>query len=254
MTDDLSLAASDFETFSMIVPTDPRLPGGGGNRLEGLVALQPSAFVRPALNNDTLDRTDGSQMEHWNGFDVTIDARLQNGLSMQVVTSTGRTSENDSGILSRVPEMANVVGVANAAVIAPAGTPVGWRPLQFCNRETPWLTQFKAFGVYPIPRAEVQVSGTFRSIPGDALAGGVANLAIDLVAPYSVFLPRPERVGHALREGPGTGRSKYVVSVDVYNALNIDTVVNANQNFAVSQRPTAILNARQVKVSVQFDY
>jgi hypothetical protein len=44
------------------------------------------------------------------------------------------------------------------------------------------------------------------------------------------------------------------VSVDVFNMLNIDTVVNANQNFAVWRRPTQILNARVVKFSVQFDY
>ena len=274
VTDDLSLAASDFQTFSMVVPTDPRLPGGGGNRLEGLVALNQNAFGRPALNNNTLDRTYGSQIEHWNGFDVTVDARLQNGLSLQAGTSTGRTSENDCDILTKVPEMANVGGV-NAAVIAPGGTPTGWRPLQFCSRQTPWLTQFKTFGVYTIPKAEVQISGTFRSIPGDAmravfnasnaylaanstlgraLAGGAANYAVDLVAPYTVFLDRRNeldmRFGKVLR----TGRSKYVVSVDVFNALNTDAVVNANQNFAVWMRPTAILNARQVKFSVQFDY
>ena len=38
----------------------------------------------------------------------------------------------------------------------------------------------------------------------------------------------------------------------VYDAY--DTVVNANQNFAVWQRPTQILNGRTVKFSVQFDY
>jgi opacity protein-like surface antigen len=275
VTDNLAVDASDYDTFSMIVPADPRLPGGGGNRLEGLVALKQSAFGRPALDHNTLDRAYGSQTEHWNGFDVTLDARLQNGLSLQVGTSTGRTSEDNCDIVSVLPEMLTVAGTSFAAVIVPTGTPNGLRPAQFCNRQTPWLTQFKSYGVYIVPRIDVQVSGTFRSIPGDALravfnasnaylaanstlgrplAGGAANLAIDLVAPYSVFLPRRNeldmRFGKVLR----LGRSKYVVSVDLFNALNIDTVVNANQNFAVWQRPTQILNARQVKFSVQFDY
>ena len=276
VTDDLSVAATDYQTFSMIVPTDPRLPGGGGNTLDGLVALRQEAFGRPAQNNNTLDRTYGSQKEHWNGFDVTLDARLQNGLSLQVGTSTGKTLEDDCDIVSKVPEMLNVSGATGfAAVIVPAGTPTGWRPGQFCNRETPWLTQFKTFGVYTIPKAEVQVSGTFRSIPGDALravfnannaylaanstlgrplAGGAANIAIDLVAPTRVFLDRRNeldmRFGKVLR----WGRTKYVVSMDLFNALNTDVPVNANQNFAVWLRPTQILNARQVKFSVQFDY
>ena len=71
---------------------------------------EPEAFGRPAQNNNTLDRTYGSQKEHWNGFDVTVDARLQNGLSLQVGTSTGKTSENDCDIVSKVPEMLNVSG------------------------------------------------------------------------------------------------------------------------------------------------
>ena len=276
VTDNLAEAASDYDTFSMTVPSDPRLPGGGGNRLEGLVALNPSAFGRPAQNNNTLDRTYGSQQEHWNGFDVTLDARLQNGLSLQVGTSTGKTMENDCDIVAKVPEMLNVSGATGfSSVIVPAGTPNGWRPKAFCQRETPWLTQFKAFGVYIVPKVDVQVSGTFRSIPGDALravfnasnaylaanstlgralAGGAANYAVDLVAPYSVFLDRRNeldmRFGKVLR----AGRTKSIVSIDVYNFLNTDVAVNANQNFAVWLRPTAILNARQVKFSVQFDY
>ena len=121
----------------------------------------------------------------------------------------------------------------------------------------------------------MQVSGTFRSIPGDPLraafvasnaylaanstlgrplAGGAANMTIDLVEPYTVYLDRRNeldmRFGKLLR----AGRSRSIVSVDVYNMLNIDTVVNANQNFAVWQRPTQILNGRTVKFSVQFDY
>jgi hypothetical protein len=277
VTDDLALAASDFDTFSMSVPVDSRLPNGGGYRLDGLVALKPSAFGRAPLNNNTLDRTYGSQLEHWDGFDVTLDARLPNGLTLQAGTSTGRTMEDDCDVVTQVPEMLNVnlANVGNAAVIVPTGTPTAWRPMQFCHRQTPWLTQFKTFGVYTIPKADVQVSGTFRSIPGDplraafnasnaylaanstlgrALAGGAANITIDLVEPYTVYLDRRNeldmRFGKLLR----AGRTRTVVSVDVYNMLNIDAVVNANQNFGAWLRPTQILNARVIKFSVQFDY
>jgi hypothetical protein len=275
--DDLSLAASDFDTFSMTVPVDSRLPDGGGYRLDGLVALKPSAFGRAPLNNNTLDRTYGQHLEHWNGFDITVDARFPNSLTLQAGTSTGRTMEDDCDVVTKVPEMLNVnlANVGNAAVIVPTGTPTAWRPMQFCHRQTPWQTQFKTFGVYTVPKADVQVSGTFRSIPGDplraafnasnaylaanstlgrALAGGAANITIDLVEPYTVYLDRRNeldmRFGKLLR----AGRTRTVVSMDVFNMLNIDAVVNANQNFAVWRRPTQILNARVIKFSVQFDY
>ena len=194
------------------------------------MALKPTAFGRAPQNHNTLDSAYGKQTEHWNGFDVTLDARLQNGLSLQVGTSTGQDVGRRLRHRGEVAGDAGGAGQPFAAVIVPGGTPNGWRPRQFCNRQTPWLTQFKTFGVYTIPKAEVQVSGTFRSIPGDALravfnatnaylaanstlgrplAGGAANIAIDLVAPYSVFLPRRNeldmRFGKVLR----AGRSRY---------------------------------------------
>jgi hypothetical protein len=275
--DDLALATTDFDTFSMTVPSHPRLPNGGGYRLEGLVALRPEAFGRPAQNHNTLDRAFGSQREHWNGVDVTLDARLQNGLTLQAGTSTGRTMEDDCDVVSKVPEMLNVAIPipGNVSVIPPVGTPTAWRPGVFCHRQTPWLTQFKTFGTYLIPRIDVQVSGTFRSIPGDAvraafvatnaylaanstlgrpLAGSAANITFDIIEPYTVFLDRRNeldmRFGKVLR----AGQSRAIVSVDVFNLLNSNAIVNANQNFGAWLRPTQILNARILKFSVQFDY
>jgi hypothetical protein len=170
--------------------------------------------------------------------------------------------------------MLNVNPTGNGAQ-ALAGSPTAWRPAQWCHRQTPWQTQFKAYAVYTVPRFDVQVSGSFRSVVGDALravfnasnaylatnstlgrplAGGVANLPIDIVEPNTVFLDRRNeldlRFGKVLR----SGRSRTVLSVDLYNALNTDALLNVNQNFAVWQRPTQILNARLVKFSVQFDY
>jgi hypothetical protein len=49
------------------------------------------------------------------------------------------------------------------------------------------------------------------------------------------------------------GRSRSVVSLDIYNALNTDAIVNLNQNFGAWLRPTEILNPRLAKISVQFD-
>jgi hypothetical protein len=49
-------------------------------------------------------------------------------------------------------------------------------------------------------------------------------------------------------------RSSVAASVDVFNLLNSNAIVNANQNFGAWLRPTQILSARVVKFSVQFDY
>jgi hypothetical protein len=50
------------------------------------------------------------------------------------------------------------------------------------------------------------------------------------------------------------GRTKATLSLDVYNALNGDTVLVQNNNFAVWQRPQSILQARFAKISAQLDF
>ncbi|MGE0591773.1 MAG: carboxypeptidase regulatory-like domain-containing protein [Vicinamibacterales bacterium] len=267
VTDNLALSADDFDVFSMTVPSDPRLPGGGGYTIDGLYALKPTAFGRPTQNHNTLDRAYGSQYEHWNGVDVTVDARLQNGLTMQLGTSTGKTSEDNCDVVAQVPEI-NEVNPGG-------GNPTGWRPAQWCSREEPFLTNFKAYAVYTVPGIDVQLSGTFRSVPGAVvravfnasnaylaanstlgrpLAGGVPNMAIDIIEPNAQYLDRRNeldlRFGKVLR----FGRSRSVVSVDLFNALNTDVPITANQNFGAWLAPTSILQARMVKLSLQFDF
>jgi hypothetical protein len=260
VTDNLALTADDFDYFSMRVPTDPRLPDGGGYVLEGLRTLKPSAFGRPAQNLNTLSNKYGTQTEHWNGVDVNVTARLQNGLTLQGGTSTGRTSENDCEVVATLPEL---------------NSGANQRPLQFCERQTPWLTSIKGYAVYTVPRIDVQVSGTFRSTKEDGvnanfvasnaylaanstlgrpLAGGAANLSVALLEPNTMYLDRRNeldlRFGKVLR----VGRARTVASIDVFNALNNDAVLTVNQSFGAWLRPQSILNARLVKFSVQFDF
>ena len=260
VTDDLALSPSDFTTFSMTVPSDPRLPDGGGYTLEGVRNLVPAAFGRPTQNFNTLSDKFGKQIEHWDGFDVTVNARLQNGLTMQAGTSTGKTTEDDCEVVAKLPEL---------------NSGNNQRPLGFCHRETPFQTQFKGYAVYTIPTIDVQVSGTMRSVPGSAinanftatnaylatnstlgrpLSGNAANMSIALLSPNTTFLDRRNevdfRVGKILR----FGRVRSVVSLDVYNALNSDALLSVNQSFASWMLPTEIYNARLMKVSFNLDF
>ncbi|MGE0446578.1 MAG: carboxypeptidase regulatory-like domain-containing protein [Vicinamibacterales bacterium] len=266
VTDDLSLSAADFDTFSITVPSDSRLPDGGGYVLDGVLALKPEAFGRRAQAHNTLSPAIGERTEHWDGVDVNMNARLRNGLTMQLGTSTGRTAENDCAIVSALPEMLLITG---------GGGPGRWRAAQFCERAEPFRTQLKGYAVYTIPRIDVQLSGTYRNVPGDAvnawfaasnaylaanstlgrpLAGGASNLTIELLEPNTQFLDRRNeldlRIGKVLR----VGRARSVVSLDLFNALNSDAVITANQNFGRFLAPTSILSARVAKISVQFDF
>jgi len=215
--------------------------------------------------------------------DATVNARLRNGLTLQGGVSTGKTMEDYCEIVAKVPEFNNQVTPPSAPNTA-STLPASWRPAQFCHRESPFLTQFKAYGVYLIPKIEVQISGSFRSIPGQnqqnppnndvnvgfvatnaylaanstlgrPLSGGVPSVTLQLIEPYTKYLDRRNeldlRFGKVLRLGKG---ARTTLSVDLYNALNSDAITDVNQSFATYLVPTQILNPRVAKFTVNFDF
>jgi hypothetical protein len=264
--DDLAVSASDYDQFTFTVPTDARLPGGGGNTVT-LYDLKPAVFGRPAQNSTVLAKRYGKQTEHWNGVDISAQARLERGTFVSFGISTGKTMTDQCDITAQNPEAlfgATVFGTANAGV---------WMPKEFCHAETPFITQAKAFGAYTVPRVEVQISATFQSIPGSPvaanyvlstaeaqrtlgrpLAGNTANITVNLVSPGTVLGDRLNeldlRVGKIVR----FGSRRTSLNLDVYNLTNSDTITAFNQNYATWLRPTTVLQARFIKFSAQLDF
>lgn len=58
------------------------------------------------------------------------------------------------------------------------------------------------------------------------------------------------RIGKIVR----FGRTRTNVSLDIFNAFNVDTVTTQNNTYASLWRPTAILQARFLKVSAQLEF
>jgi hypothetical protein len=267
VTDNLAISAADFDRFNLTVPSDPRLDGGGAYVVSGLYDLKPSAFGRRANNFVTLSTNYGDQIERWQGVDVNLRTRLENGLLVQGGLSTGSTLTDVCEVAEQVPEIlfgADIFTSANANV---------WLPAQYCRQASPFLTNVKFLAAHTIPRIDVLVSGTFRSVPGPliwanyvasnaviapslgrTLSGTAANLSANIVEPGSTYGERLNqvdlRVGKILR----FGRTKATLNLDVYNVFNVNTVLTVNNAFASWQRPTSILLARFAKIGVQFDF
>ncbi|MBM3820060.1 MAG: TonB-dependent receptor [Acidimicrobiia bacterium] len=267
VTDDLNLSPADFDVFSISAPRNSLLPDGGGQTLNGIYNLKPAVFGRPQNNKVTLSDNYGKQLEHWNGFDVNLQARMDNGLLLRGGVGTGSRMTDNCEIVERLPEMllsAQNLGDANNNV---------WLPAQWCHQEEPWRAQWKGVGIYTIPRVEVQIAGTFQSIPGGLrpanynlssaeaartlgrpLAGNVANITVNVAEPGQAYGERINqldlRFGKILR----FGRTRSNVSLDVFNALNVDAVTAQNNNYATLWRPTTILQSRFFKVSAQVDF
>jgi hypothetical protein len=278
VTDNLAVAASDYDVFSLTVPSDPRLPDGGAYTVDGLVDLKPAAFGRVAQLYNTLDSEYGAMKEHWNGVDFGLNARLQNGITLAGGVSTGKRMVDFCDITNALPEMLFPTGNAPINLNDPNNNT--WLPGQFCHQEEPMLTTARMFAVYTIPRIDVLVSGTFQSTPGALVAanfvatnailassstlgrplsGGAANIPVNVVEPGAMYVERLNqldlRFGKVFRFG---ARTRTSVNLDVYNALNADTIRTVNNAYGSwmpgGPRPTAILLARFAKISATIDF
>jgi len=252
VTDDRAVGPSDYDTFSITAPVDPRLPGGGGYVISGLYDLKPAKFGVPADNVLTSADKYGTQIHHWNGVDVTVNARLSGSLLLNGGVSTGRNTTD------------------NCEVVAKVDNP---SPL-YCHEQDKFRTQVKFLGVYTVPRIEVQVSGSLQNTPGQQitasyvasvaevqpslgrpLAGGARNVTVDLIAPGTMYAARLNqidlRIGKILR----IGRIRATPTLDLYNLLNASTVLSQSNVYGSSwQQPQSILAARFAKVGLQLAF
>ena len=105
VTDNLATRATDYDTFSIIAPADPRLPDGGGYTVSNLVDVKP-ALAGVTNNFQTFSDVYGKQRRHWNGVEVNFTARVRGGLTFQGGTSTGRRIDDNCEIRAAVPEIA----------------------------------------------------------------------------------------------------------------------------------------------------
>jgi len=272
VVDNLLTAPEDFTQFSLTVPTDPNL-STSGRTLTGLYNVIPTKFGQ-VQNLHALSDKYGKQIDHWNGLDVSLTARMQNGLVLSGGISSGKQVEDNCEIVAKLPEMLNL-SAADAVAASTAGAPAQWRPADFCHREQPMLTGVKALAMYVVPKFDVQVSGSFRSTPGTTLSvgytatnailassstlgrtlsGNAQNMVIGFEQPNARFTDRRNeldlRIGKVLRYQ----RTRSVISLDIYNALNSDAMIVQNQAYASYLRPVEILNARLFKVSWNFDF
>jgi hypothetical protein len=255
VTDNRAQGIADYSPFSINVPADSRLPGGTGGTFGGLYDVNQSVA---SLVDNYLTKAGayGSQTQAFNGVDVNISFRGWKGVTFQGGTSTGQTVTDNCEIRAKLPETS---------------------PLNpFCHVAPGFRTQFRALGAYTIPRAEIQVSGTFQRNPGAVLAANYAvsnalilpslgrnlsnnapNATINIVAPGERFADYINQMDIRIAKILRFGRTRTTVGVDVYNALNSNVVQTFNQAYIPTGAwltPTLVLPARFAKVSAQIDF
>ena len=89
-TDNTLVTPSDFSSYCVTAPTDPRLPGGGGYQVCGMTDIAPAKFGQ--VNNLVTQTSNyGKQTQLNDFFNVTLNARLGSGVQLGGGVDTGRT-------------------------------------------------------------------------------------------------------------------------------------------------------------------
>ena len=164
IVDNRAVGPTDFTTYSITAPVDSRLQQSG-QVIGGLYEVNANK-VGAVDNLTTFADNYGKQIEHWNGFDLTINARPGNGIVLQGGISTGRTSTDNCDLRTKLPEI----------TLPPGGVAI---PEQNCHTDTNFLTQYKFLGNVPgaedrcAVRCDVPVgsgSGSSSQLHGDVRA------------------------------------------------------------------------------------
>jgi hypothetical protein len=251
VVDNQLVTAADFGTFAVTAPVDSRLPGGGGNLIQGFYDLNQNK-VGQVNNITTMARNFGNQWQHWNGADFSINARPRNGILLQGGLSTGRFTSDSCEIRAALPE---------SAVLNP-----------YCHVEQNFQTQVKLLGSYLIPRVDVQFAATLQSSPGpniaanfNATAAAISGLGrplsagatvktVNLIPTNTLYGDRANQFDIRISKIFRAGRTRTSVNFDLANALNLSTILAVNPAYGAWLVPQGIMDARLMKISAQFDF
>ena len=202
--------------FGIIIPTDPRLPGGGGGTLEGLYNVTPTAAVRLNDNFQTLATTYVERTQVANSINMNVTARPRNGLVLQGGFNIGETASDSCDLRTLLPETA-------------ATNP-------WCDTSTGWVKRVTALGIYTVPKIDVLVSGTLRSDQGGDLAAnwvapnsatvglnrpfagiGGQTITVNLIEPGTFYGDRVNQIDLRFAKILRFGRTRFNVGFDIYN-------------------------------------
>ena len=262
-TDNRARSAADHTLFGVTIPSDPRLPNGGGGVLDGLYNVTPEAAVRLNDNYQTLSSNIADWTQVANSINVNLTARMRNGLVLQGGFNTGTNTNDYCDIRSLIPEWTVVL----------AQSPTN----PWCDTSSGWVSRVTALGSYVIPKVDVQVSGTLRSDQGAPLAAnwtapnsatvglnrpfaglGSQTITVNLIEPGTLYGERVNQIDMRFAKILRFGRTRTTVGFDVYNLTNSNAVLTYNQIFSPTTttwlRPNSVLQARFAKISAQVDF
>jgi hypothetical protein len=273
VVDNLALQPSDLTPFSIVAPLDPRLPGGGGYVVSDLFDVVPGKAGQ--VDNLVTDSSRyGSWYQNFNGVDITVNARIGSNLSLVGGTSTGQTVADNCDVRAHLPELATTT-TGTSAFGAGLMTSAVTTASPYCHVAYGVLTQARGLAAYAVPKIDIQLAATFQSKPGAVLAanyavpnslvvpslgrnlsGNAPNVTVNLVAPGTMYGDRINELNFRVAKALKYGRSRTLIALEIYNALNSSAVLAYNNAFVPGGpwlQPMGILTPRFFKISAEID-
>ncbi len=273
VADNLAIQPSDLTLFSLVAPTDPRLPGGGGYVVSGLYDVVPEKAGQ--VDNLIADsRGYGAWSHYFNGIDVTANMRVGRNFVLAGGTSTGQTVADSCDVRAHLPELATTT-TGTSAFGAGLATSAVTLVSPYCHAAYGVLTQFRGLSSYVVPKIDVQLAATFQSKPGAMLAanyaapnsvvapslgrnlsGNAANVTVNLVEPGTMYGDRLNQLDVRVAKTLRYGRSRTLFALDIYNALNSSAVLTYNSTFVPGGtwlQPLTILTPRFIRITAELE-
>ena len=261
VVDNQNVGPEDFDTYQLPIPDDPRLPNAG--QLITLFDQKAGA----ALNELTTSTNNfGGRSESWNGFDFTIDARVEDFI-VQGGVSTGRRGIDRCDVMNAVPEQ-RITDMGSREI-----------PNEFCDSPESWLTQVKLLGSYTLPY-DIQIAATLQNAPGveriatvtysaaqitEAL-GGRAPLSgartINVIEPATSFLDRFTQFDLRFTKILSVGSTaRFRAMFDIFNVFNNNANAFVQPGYGSGtaaspfwEQPQVIMPGRLAKFAFQLDF
>src|SRR5215471_643744 len=269
--DNTLAATSDYSQYSITVPGDSRLPGGGNYVVSGLYDVAPT-LAGQILNKVTDSSNYGNWTNNFNGVDITLNVRTKAGWTFQGGTSTGQISGNACDVRSKLPELNTTLVQGLPGLSTSTVSPLS----PYCQVDYGWLTQIRGLSSYIVPKIDVQFSGVFQSKPGALRAanwavpsstiaaalgrnpaGNPANVTINILKPGEMYGDRINQLDFRVAKILKISRTRTMVGIDLYNALNSSAVLTYNNAFVPGGtwlQPQTVLTARLIKFSAEITF
>jgi hypothetical protein len=263
VTRNTAVPQTSYSPYCITLPVDPALPGGGGNQLCGLYDVIPQYFGQ-TLNQVMKASAFGNPSQVYNGFDLSVNARLPHGIFLVGGVSDGQTVTNMCFIVNSPADLRN------------------------CQVTIPWRGQLqvKATVIYPLPFWGIRLSAVYQDLAGVPIAAtsyAVSNSQIapslgrnlaacgaatvctatasitNLFAPDTEFENRLQQLDFRTAKVFKIGRGSVTMNLDLYNLFNANTILNRNNTFSAPPSttwgtPTDVLAPRLFKAGVQISF